>query len=113
MTALQWVGSDNPCFRLANYKGIHYYLRLSLHMQFRAVTSSDGQTDFQHVPIAYATLFTGADVAIGLQMLEQGELGVMACERKDELLNWIETGQEWAESVLLTPMQRLVQQLTT
>ena len=84
-----------------------------MFMQFRALTAPDGQTDFRHVPIAYATLFTGADVAIGLQMLEQGELGVMASERKDELLNWIELGQGWAESVLLTPMQRLVQQLTT
>jgi len=109
MSLLCWADSFNPSFRMASYKGHNYYLALKIKLNFRG-RLLDGEWQAEHVHLAEAELLSD-EQAIGLKRIDTTVLGEMKSDSRSELLDWVEPGQEWAESVLISPMQRLTQQL--
>jgi hypothetical protein len=106
---IQWEKSDNPCLRIGRYKDQAYYVRLSMSVQFRGGLVN-GVWEPRHCHVAKVSLLTSSG-AIGLTAVEEEELGVMQTGERSELVDWMETAQSWAETVLVSPMQRLVDKL--
>jgi hypothetical protein len=108
---LQWTDSYNPTLRMASYNGHNYYLSLKIRAQFKIQGFADGdKTPPLHAYFAEAVLLSDEN-SIGLKTVESAILGEMKSNSRSDLLEWVEPGQEWAESLLISPMERLVRQL--